>query len=79
MYYLILTMLSNVCWKSRRGFSNRIRHCIVFQTDVTKTGNGERGTGNGEGGTGNGEPKDGNEWTAVINPPSPTVTITSAT
>ena len=35
-----------------------------IQTDVTKTGNGERGTGNGERGVGNGERKSGNELSA---------------
>ena len=33
-------------------------------TDVTKTGNGERGAGSGERGAGNGERKSGNELSA---------------
>ena len=37
---------------------------LQFKSDVTRTGNGERGTGSGERGAGNGERKSGNELSA---------------
>ena len=47
---------------SLRVLSESSKTCYFHpvSTDVTNTGNGERGTGNGERGTGNGEPGTGN-------------------
>ena len=50
----LITVLSDALVKGNRA------KFLPYSSDVTNTGNGERGTGNGERGTGNREQESGN-------------------